>query len=362
MSSDIQTTDLATRTGELVTDTPDVLGTLNRAEIDVAIATANRYPRSIKQFVSDATELATLDEDTAASMFYVLPRGGKKIEGASIRLAEVIGHAYGNLRYGGRIVHVGARTVTAQGVCFDLQKNLSATVEAERRITDKSGKRYPDDMIVVTCQAAISIAIRNAIFRVVPRALWEPIYRKARAAAIGSAESMASKREKLFVAFSKLGASEADVLAIVGRKGREEVTLDDLQDMRGVYTSLTEGLTTIESVLAEVSRQRGDAPKNTLSDLTARLARGETLQGPQDASNGQQGPTAAPAPPDAAAGHVGDDDGGWWQAYLAALEVAATPQAVTGLRRAVAAQRPDGDHDDIAFAADQRLAALREGK
>ena len=69
------------------------LSVLSRAEIDVQITTAKRYPRSVTAFRREAEEMATLDEETAGSMFYVLPRAGKNIEGPSVRLAEIVGSA-----------------------------------------------------------------------------------------------------------------------------------------------------------------------------------------------------------------------------------------------------------------------------
>src|SRR5690606_17376874 len=81
-------------TGELQVVSGGALSELTRAEIDMQIATAKRYPRSLTQFKESAMEMACLDEETAASMFYVLPRDGKKIEGPSVRLAEVVGSAF----------------------------------------------------------------------------------------------------------------------------------------------------------------------------------------------------------------------------------------------------------------------------
>lgn len=52
---------------------------ITRGEIDMQIATAKKYPRSISKFKAKALEMATLDEETAESCFYNLPREGKEI-------------------------------------------------------------------------------------------------------------------------------------------------------------------------------------------------------------------------------------------------------------------------------------------
>ena len=44
-------------------------GTIARAEIDMQIATAHRYPRSVKRAIDNILSLATLDEQTALSVY-----------------------------------------------------------------------------------------------------------------------------------------------------------------------------------------------------------------------------------------------------------------------------------------------------
>src|SRR5262249_12615088 len=50
------------------------LETLTRSELDVQITTARRYPRSLALFKSTALSLVRLDQATAASCYYTLPR------------------------------------------------------------------------------------------------------------------------------------------------------------------------------------------------------------------------------------------------------------------------------------------------
>ena len=55
-----------------------VLSKLERASIDMQIATAHQYPRSITRFKENALALVTLDEETAASCLYRRPVGKDK--------------------------------------------------------------------------------------------------------------------------------------------------------------------------------------------------------------------------------------------------------------------------------------------
>lgn len=230
-------------------DNSTAIEALNRSEIDVQISTARAYPRSIRTFRTQAMEMATLDEDTAASMFYTVPRAGKRIKGPSVRFAEVVGSCYGNLRYGSRVVSIDDKFVTAQGACHDLEKNVAIHYEVKRRITNSEGKRYNDDMIQTTGNAACAIALREAIFKIVPRSLCKDAYEQAMETSVGKAKSMSEKRQYAIGWLNKMGASEAQVLAFLDRKGIEEITNDDLIDLKGVMTAVRDGEITIEKAL-----------------------------------------------------------------------------------------------------------------
>ena len=52
-------------------------GVIARAELDVQISTAKAYPRNPQTAMNYATQLATMDEATAQSCFYCLPRKEK---------------------------------------------------------------------------------------------------------------------------------------------------------------------------------------------------------------------------------------------------------------------------------------------
>ena len=112
-----------------------------------------------------------------------------------------------NLRYGSRIVGEDDKWVIAQGMAHDLETNVAMTIEVRQRITDKYGKRYLDDMVVVTANTACAIALRNAIFKVVPKTFVDSIYESAKRVAIGDATTLASRRQKALEYFQKMGVS-----------------------------------------------------------------------------------------------------------------------------------------------------------
>lgn len=228
------------------------IAVLARSELESQIDAAHKYPRSVSSFVKEAMGLATLTREVAESCIYALPRGGKVIAGPSVRLAEICASAYGNLHFGSRIIDVEDKEIVAQGVAWDIQKNLRVTVEARRRITDKYGKRYNDDMITVTGAAAGSIALRNALFRVIPRAYVDTIYAKAREVAVGNAQTLAARRVEVVARLQKIGVPVERVIPRVDRKSIDDVTLEDLEVLIGLGTAVKNGERSIDDAFPPI--------------------------------------------------------------------------------------------------------------
>lgn len=232
---------------EMFLDSSAIVAAQERAQLDVQINTAKAYPRSVSKAKSQVLTLATCDKETAEACFYALPRGGKAIEGPSVRLAEIVAASYQNLRVAARVVSIDATHVTAQGACHDLENNIAASTEVKRRITDKSGRRYPEDMIVVTANAACSIALRNAIFKVVPSGLFRDEFNKIRQCADGDAKTLTETRKALMLYFkSTWKVTEERVLGTIQKHGIEDVTMEDLRVLRGLATALKDGDSTVE--------------------------------------------------------------------------------------------------------------------
>ncbi len=256
---------------------PGALAILNSSEIDMQIATARKYPRSIVKFRSEALAMVTLNEQVAQECIYSLPRREKNketgqwevkpIEGPSARFAEVIMSAWGNIRAGARVVSDVGDFVTAQGVFHDLERNTALTYEVPRRITDSKGVRYKADMIGVTSNAACSIALRNAVLKGVPKAFWSDIYDAARQAAIGNVQTLVARRGRALEVLQKMGVQRDTVFKFLRVAGPEDITLEQLGTLFGITQALREGDTTPEQAFAvqdgdpaPVQQQRKEEP------------------------------------------------------------------------------------------------------
>ncbi len=240
------------------------------AETDVQVSTAKRYPRSIALALKNSISLATINEEMAASCMYALPRAGKNITGPSIRLAEVMASEWGNLRIAARIIDQTDTFIVAQGLCWDMEKNVQLSTEVRRRITDKHGAKFNEDMINVTAMAALAIARRNAIFQVIPRALMEQVYAECRRVAVGTVATLTAKRDKLLDSFQKIGVPKPMILEKLNLQGVEDINLTHLEVLLGLASAIKNGETTIEDAFAPDDSE--DTQEETRSAATASTA------------------------------------------------------------------------------------------
>lgn len=226
-------------------------GALVKAEVDKQIETAKRWPRDIEKFKRGLFAMATATEEIAAACCYSLPRGGKDIEGPSVRLAEIAVNNWGNLRAAARVIGIDDKHVTCQGMCHDLETNVAVSVEVKRRITDRNGRRYNEDMIVVTANAGCAIAFRNAAFKVIPAALINPVYIECRKI-MADETGLEAKRLQAVRYYEDKGVPRERIFAKIGVTSIEAMTGEHVGLLRGLVTALNNGDTTLEESFPKV--------------------------------------------------------------------------------------------------------------
>ena len=267
---------------EVITETTSALESMERAAVDVQIATAKKYPRSLSVVKGKMLSFATLDVETAAGCFFTLPgrKGGdgKPIQGPSIRMAEIAISTYQNLRAGARVINDDGKIITAQGVCHDLENNVCITVEVKRRVTTKDGRRYSDDMVVMTGNAACSLALRNATFRVVPLALVKPIYEAAKKVAVGDAKTLVTRRADALAHFTKMGVVKEKVFATLGVKAIEDIGLEQLEILIGYANAIREGDVTVDEVFSPAKPDAGAGLSSLVGATVAKEPAKETVK------------------------------------------------------------------------------------
>lgn len=277
------------------TGTPDesMAISLSRAEIDQQIATARAYPRSIDRAMRNIMTLATLDETTAEECVYALPRGGKPIKGPSARFAEIIVGQWGNCRVAARVVHVDRtdKFVEAEGVFHDLETNMARRALVRRPIRDKHGRLLTEDMIIVTGNAACSIASRNAILAGVPKGVWRKAYERCEQVIAGTVETLAVTLDKTMKAFAAFGVTPERVCAAIGVSGMADIKIDHIPTLRGMFAALKNGEATVEEMFPDMGNGKAKP------QATKAAAPPAAPPDPEMAADANASPPTPPDPP-----------------------------------------------------------------
>lgn len=239
----------------------DVLQAMNRAEIDQQVSTAKQYPRHLPTVLNKIQTYATMDVDTASECFYVLHRNGsggasQTIEGLSVRMAEIIAGAWGNLRVATRIIGNDGKTITAQAVCHDLETNVAISTEVKRSILTKQGYTFSQDMQVVTGNAAAAIAFRNAVLKVIPKAVTKRVIEEVKKVAMGQALDLEQQRQVLIQYFAKFNVTEQMIFDLLQITKREELDKERVFLLKGIYNAIKEGDTTVQEAFVKPVEER----------------------------------------------------------------------------------------------------------
>lgn len=237
----------------------------DRADVDTQVATAKQYPRDVTRCVNNAVTMASMDVDTAQMMGYALPRGGKPITGPSVHLAKLIVSCWGNIRAGAKVVDITDKHVVAMGVCWDMENNVSMQYEVRRSIRTKTGGRFSDDMITVVGNAANAIALRNAVFAVIPKNIVDKVYRAAQQTITGDLTDetkLIKRRSACLTHFhDEYGITEDEVLKLAGKHTVNQIKADEIALLLGIASSLRDGDTTIDELMKPIRGEKHE--KNT---------------------------------------------------------------------------------------------------
>lgn len=103
---------LAFQTREMI----ETLGMMQMAKM------APRVPAEVDARLLQAAQ----NESLAVAAEYIYVKGGTEVTGLSIRAAEALARAYGNLDFGMRELEVNNQKTTCQAYCWDMETNLRA--------------------------------------------------------------------------------------------------------------------------------------------------------------------------------------------------------------------------------------------
>jgi len=221
-------------------------------EVEAAVLLAKKFPRN-EQSAANRIANSCSRPKFASSAIYSFKRGGQKVEGASIRLAEVIARNWGNLQFGVKEVDRRENMSIVEAFCWDLETNTRSTKEfAVLHVRDtKEGQKQltneRDIYEMIANQGARRL--RNCILSCVPDDLVELAKDKVNEtlslAAKGSAVDMQAKIRSMLEAFNGIGVSREMLEKYLNVKP-EAASAKQIVDLGKIYNSLKEGYSEIK--------------------------------------------------------------------------------------------------------------------
>lgn len=236
-------------------------------EVEGAIVLAKKFPRN-DSVVFDKLIKACQRPLLAESAMYSYPRGGEVVTGPSIRLAEVMAQAMGNMTYGVRELSNENGFSVIETYAWDLESNVrsSKTFKVEHARDTKQGKRILKDSRDIYEVVASSGArrLRACILNIIPQDIVEACVEQCeKTLRSDDKESAQDKIRKLVVAFSSIGVSVQMLEKKLGH-AMDITNLDEVVELRKIYSSLKEGVAKREDFF--LMEEKKEETKTSLID------------------------------------------------------------------------------------------------
>lgn len=260
-------------------------------EIQGMIISAKKFPRdelgSYNRIMKSCQRLSLADQAV-----YRIPIGGKTQEGPSIRLAEVLAQAWGNLSFGikeisrtlGKSLHVA--------YCHDYETNTRAEIEFEVEHWIEVGKqgqvktkKHITDPVEIDRLIANRGArkLRNCILNIIPPDVIEEAVKACKTTvAKGGGEPIEDRVRKMIMAFDGLGVSKEMVQEFLGHD-LEITTGEEIANLSAIYKSITD-----KQAKRSDYFNTGEEEKEKTSTLNSKLKKERTNEKESDKKEGDK--------------------------------------------------------------------------
>jgi hypothetical protein len=248
-------------------------------EVQAALVIAKKFPRDEIQAMSKIKEACSRPA-LAGMAVYSYPRGGQKVEGPSIRLAEELARNWGNLSAGIRELERGDGYSKMEAYCWDQETNVRIVREFDvQHIRDTKGgpKKLEDsrDIYEMTANQGAR-RLRATILAVIPGYVVDEALDQCNRTLKGQSKIPLKDRiTKMVEAFkSQFSVSQSMIEKRVGHKV-ESLDERELLELGKIFNSLKDGFSSREdwfeiSNLADQVKQKdpdqqqpATAPKET---------------------------------------------------------------------------------------------------
>jgi len=241
------------------------------AGIQGMMTIAKRFPRDEKE-ATDRIMTACQRPALAESAIYSYAKGGTDITGPSIRLAEAIARAWGNLEFGIRELEQKSGESIMESFALDLETNVRQvkvfTVKHVRH-TKKGSYNLEDPREIYELTANQGARrLRTCILGIIPGDIVEMAVDECEKTMKAKADTGPEAIKKLIEAFAAFNVNKEQIEKRIQRR-IDTITAAQVVGLRKIYNSLKDGMSTLSDWF-EIEDQE-EKPKSGVEAAKAAL-------------------------------------------------------------------------------------------
>jgi DNA-binding FadR family transcriptional regulator len=254
------------------------------AEVQAAMIVARSNPRNQVEAMDRILNACTRSS-LAATAIYSYARGGTDITGPTIRLAETIAQAWGNVNFGVREIEQREGESTVQSYCWDVETNTrrEVTFQVSHYRHTKQGKKLltdPRDIYEAVANQGAR-RLRACILAVIPGDVVEAAVNQCETTLHATADVTPDGVKKLVDAFAAIGVTKEQLEARIQRR------IDSIQPaqvvaIRKIYVSIKDGLSTKDEWFDDIKPKTKSVDDLLNPPKVVDITTGEVYSVPED--------------------------------------------------------------------------------
>ena len=216
-------------------------------EVQAAMVVAKHFPRDQRAAYARITE-ACARPTLAEEATYEFSRGGSKISGPSIRLAECIAQNWGNIDFGFTELERKNGESTVMAYAWDLETNTRQsrvfTIKLQRDTRQGSYALTDERDIYELVANQAARRVRNCILSLIPGDVIDAAIRQCEVTMKNQAQGVPieQRRADTVAAFAEYSITPEMLAAFCQKQGVDFLDEADLKKLRRAYTSLRDGV------------------------------------------------------------------------------------------------------------------------
>lgn len=246
-------------------------------EVQAAMVVAKHFPRNQMESMNRILD-ACARPSLAEAATYEYNRGGSKIYGPSIRLAECIAQNWGNIDFGFMELDRKERESSVMAYAWDLETNSRRsqifTVKHQRDVGGGSKPVTQERDIYEVIANQAQRRVRACILALIPGDVIDRALRGCELAMKANEQGVPLEQRiaDMITAFAEYEIQPSELAAFCGKQGTEYMDDADLRRLRKAYTSLRDGIVGSD-YFTDRMRRLGAEQKEKVNKLQ------ETVQG-----------------------------------------------------------------------------------